>query len=665
MNSFPSKAHSGSEKFIIDPLYSASMKNPPAQELQELWLYNHYDYEAFVLERMFREKNEAKLKVGYTKFRRTPASKLFFKTAVTQGEKSEFYASGNVKVSCGEHLLLEHSDSRKLYTVTFPEKGEALFCLECDDIQSNVPALGFLTSGKVFLCSTDGKEYLPPVSRQGKENALPPHLTPPAFAPLTPCQQADGVWDFGREVIGFVEIKCPPGETPELYVGESLPEAANRSAEDEEQTRELVQKAPGVWESKVLLALRYVQIEKVSEAQVSMKALFHPAVYKGAFSLPGMEDLTQVWMHSAYTLRLCMMNFLVDGIKRDRLPWAGDLAVSLLGNAYSFGDSTIVRDTLSVLGAVSASVAHVNTIVDYTLWFIINHDFYQLYFGDRAFLEQEYPRISETLDYLLTLRDEKGFLRADRPGDWLFIDWVPGNKETALQMIFIMALRSGSRLAQRMKDENRSSLLAHEAEKLIETVRKYAFDAEKGLFAARPGTKEFSRHANLLSLTAKAAKKEDFPLLQKALTEKELPPVGTPYCSVFEALALKLMGENEKAVEKIREIWGGMLALGATTFWEGFDPESCGNEHLVFYERPYGKSLCHAWSAGPLFLLPQLFLGIEPVADGWKKFKVTPLPGVTASAAVPTPDGIIQVECVEGKIVKLIAPKENQFTESL
>ena len=663
MKSYPSKAHSESEKFIIDPLYSTNEKNPPVKEVQEEWLYNHYDYEAFVLERMFREKTEAKLKVGYTKFRRKPASKLFFKTAFEKGEHFSFYAAGNVTLSFNGNVLLEKKDSRELYSVTFPGSGEAVITLECDDVETNVPALGEISSEKVWLCSTDQKEYLPPVSRQGKQAGVPPHLTAPLLVELTPCQ-TNGVWDYGREVIGIVTVQCAPDETPELYVGESLPEVANRNAGDEEQTRELVCKAPGVWESKVLLALRYVQIEKAPSAQVGMKALFHPVVYKGAFSCPGMEDMTKVWMYSAYTLRLCMMNFLLDGIKRDRLPWAGDLAVSLLGNAYSFGDRELVRDTLSVLGAVSASVAHVNTIVDYTLWYIINHDFYQLYFGDRAFLEQEYPRISETMDFLLTIRDEKGFLRADRPGDWLFIDWVPGEKETALQMIFIMALRSGSALAQRMKDEKRFLQLSEEADKLTAAIQKYALDEETGLFKGRPEGKELSRHANLLAVTAHVADKEKWPLLQKALTEKVLPAVGTPYCSVFEALALNMMGANEKALDKIREIWGGMLALGATTFWEGFDVTHKGDEHLAFYTRPFGKSLCHAWSAGPLFLLPRLFLGLEPVSDGWKTFKVNPLPGVTAAAAVPTPDGIIEVECVDGEITKLNAPKENILMEN-
>ena len=133
--------------------------------------------------------------------------------------------------------------------------------------------------------------------------------------------------------------------------------------------------------------------------------------------------------------------------------------------------------------------------------------------------------------------------------------------------------------------------------------------------------------------------------------------MGTPYMSVFEALALARCGRSADALSKIREIWGGMLSLGATSFWEGFDPAHTGNEHLAFYGRLFGKSLCHAWSAGPLFLLPEMLLGLKIEKDGWEEFSLSPLPGVTLSAVIPVPRGRIVVECEKGSIVKLEYPE--------
>lgn len=63
------------------------------------------------------------------------------------------------------------------------------------------------------------------------------------------------------------------------------------------------------------------------------------------------------------------------------------------------------------------------------------------------------------------------------------------------------------------------------------------------------------------------------------------------------------------------------------------------------YGRPFGKSLCHAWGAGPILLLGKYFLGVRPLLAGYKRFTVTPCLGGFAfiRGTVPTPDGEIEV----------------------
>ena len=74
--------------------------------------------------------------------------------------------------------------------------------------------------------------------------------------------------------------------------------------------------------------------------------------------------LNDIWFKSAYTLRLCMHEFLMDGIKRDRLPWAGDLAMSMMVNAYTFADREIVRRTIAMLGREGIAQTDINDIAD-------------------------------------------------------------------------------------------------------------------------------------------------------------------------------------------------------------------------------------------------------------------------------------------------------------
>ena len=650
------KAYTDSLAFVKDPLYSVEAPNPPdpCEGGRGFWIYGQYEFEAFILEKMCREKNEAKLKVGYTKFRRVPQKTLSFSAAFDAEEKILLRFCGTEELLWQGAGTLQRREIPEGCLVTLPGAGRLTVTVRVSDIEKEIPALYVEKDPEKWCSTASGEQRF--TARPARADGVIPHRAVMAQAELVPEKCGEKLWDAGREVICYVDIKSAPGEKAELFVGESLPEAENNDPAHEEQTGELISLAPGHFTSKVPLALRYIRVENARSPEVKLRCLFHPAAYRGAFAAPEEPLLTQIWLQSAYTLRLCMMNFLNDGIKRDRLPWAGDLAVSLMGNASVFLDNTITRDTLSVLGAVSVETAHINTIVDYTLWHLISHNVYQQFSGDREFLKQEFPRLKETLTFLLNCRcDAKGLLIV-APKDWLFIDWVPGEKYTALQMLFVMALRAGAALAERLEEKSFEKELLAAAEKAEQSIRECAFDRERRLFAAAPGSGEFSRHANMLAVIADVADDAAKESIASALADDELPPVGTPYMSFFESLALARCGKADEALKKIRTIWGGMLALGATTFWEGFDPAHKENEHLVFYGRPFGKSLCHAWSAGPLWLFFEILLGIRPEKDGWETFSISPLPDATVSAVIPVPQGRIEIECIKGKIVKLLTP---------
>ena len=103
-----------------------------------------------------------------------------------------------------------------------------------------------------------------------------------------------------------------------------------------------------------------------------------------------------------------------------------------------------------------------------------------------------------------------------------------------------------------------------------------------------------------------ADSKAELDSIGRHLAAAELPQVGTPYVSAYEAMALIKCGRKDDAKALVEKVWGSMLDAGATSVWEGFNPEEKGDERWLFYGRPFGKSLCHAWSAAPVFLLPML-----------------------------------------------------------
>jgi alpha-L-rhamnosidase len=119
--------------------------------------------------------------------------------------------------------------------------------------------------------------------------------------------------------------------------------------------------------------------------------------------------------------------------------------------------------------------------------------------------------------------------------------------------------------------------------------------------------------------------------------------VGTPFMTTFLLRGLAQAGNPQLAVQHIRALWGSMLDAGARTFWEEF-PEPDRSPYEM-YDRPFGKSLCHGWSAGPAAMLPELTLGLRPVDDNWVRFEVNPHLGPLnwAEATVPTSHGDIFV----------------------
>ena len=192
-------------------------------------------------------------------------------------------------------------------------------------------------------------------------------------------------------------------------MGESKSEALDTRSNVLEQSLEMVQTKNGFWISKSPLAFRYLHVVNNQEDTVQCKAIFYPLTYKGAFACSD-STLTRIWMSSAYTLRLCLHDFMLDGIKRDRLPWTGDLAMSMVCNAYTFNEPELVRRSLVALGRAGIKEKDINGIIDYSLWWVIAQDQYQLYFGDSPYLKSEWGRIKETINLLSARCDSSGFL---------------------------------------------------------------------------------------------------------------------------------------------------------------------------------------------------------------------------------------------------------------
>lgn len=123
----------------------------------------------------------------------------------------------------------------------------------------------------------------------------------------------------------------------------------------------------------------------------------------------------------------------------------------------------------------------------------------------------------------------------------------------------------------------------------------------------------------------------------------------------YELAALCRIGETKYVMDETINYWGAMIKEGATTFWERYDPEEKGAEKYAMYGRKYGKSLCHAWGATPLYIIGRYIVGLKASENG-KSFTLKPdLAGLKRfKAEMPLAKGSVKVEADE-KTIRVIS----------
>jgi hypothetical protein len=131
------------------------------------------------------------------------------------------------------------------------------------------------------------------------------------------------------------------------------------------------------------------------------------------------------------------------------------------------------------------------------------------------------------------------------------------------------------------------------------------FDHEKGVFVTG-STRQISWASQAWMALAdflplETSKRALLTAMQDPTATKPL----TPYLYHYFAEALARSGAEAECLDILKSYWGGMVAAGADTFWECYDPEDSRRS-------PYGdchnNSYCHAWSCTPSYLLRKVLL---------------------------------------------------------
>ena len=611
------------------------------------WIWHDGDYEIYHLLKLHLRREEYGLMRPPFWKQATPYPTVKFRKQITcdkgylictingQGHVSvdgKRYRTGEkVWITKGEHMIEIHAGKIGGLPAAF--------------VESDV-----CPSDGSWLCNHFAGEWLP-------VGCLPyfdsiektPEVFPFSYERKIPAsvQRMDGgfLYDFGTELFGILNISdADPQKKIDLFYGESREEALDTDSSyitDSICGEEEYHLKPR--------AFRYVYILSSADTlTVSADYEYLPLKRVGSFHCDD-SVFNEIVAASAYTFHLNCREGFLDGIKRDRWVWAGDTYQSARINRYLFADKEVDQRTLRGLIGKEPIEQHINTILDYSLlWIISLYEHYMTY-ADRVFLEKIFPMAQKLLAFCETRLNQDGFLEGIGD-DWIFVDWSEIEKVGAVcaeQMLLIQVYAVMGELSNVLG--RAESEYTEKENALKKRVNAFYWDIEKGAFIDSyvSGNQHVSRHANIFAIMyGIASEAQTNSILKNVLKNDAITKITTPYFEGYELDALAKLGQYEAVEAMLHSYWGGMMRLGAKTIWEEYHPEMQGAEHYAMYDGKYEKSLCHAWGAGPIYLFGRYYLGVYATKPGYETFSVEPnLGGLNEiSGTVPVNGGVVTVE---------------------
>ena len=545
--------------------------------------------------------------------------------------------------------------------------GLGLLCI-VSACSAPVEPAGVLDSGFVTEYVTPTRVMLTQGTVEGADVLLQPYCGQVSTSEDEVVRMEKGgmlLLDFGTELQGGIQIvRSIHGSNKaarfRLVLGESVSEALSdindpeTTATNDHSVRDMEISVPWLGVAEYgNSGFRFARLELLDAdggeiALRSIRAISkkRDLPYLGSFKSSD-ERLNEIWQTGAYTVHLCMQDYLWDGVKRDRLVWIGDMHPEVIAVNTVFGNQQVVRKSLDYVRDKTAPTDWMNGICSYSLWWIIlQHHLYQWY-GDKAYLEEQQEYMTDLLHTVMqNVKDNR-----EAYTDGRFIDW-PSNDQpdvihAGLQALTVRALEAGAEMAEYLKD----SALQAECTEVAKQLRTYVPDHVGN-----------SQAAALLSIQGMLDAEE-----ASAIILKNGPEKFTSFMGYYLLEALAKGGHYDEAMDLIKTYWGRMLDLGATTFWEDFnfnDAKNAARIDEIVPEEDFDihadggawcyvglrHSFCHGWASGPTSWLSEHVLGIEPVGVGFKEVRIEPHLGNLewAEGTFPTPYGVISVRHTKG-----------------
>lgn len=411
---------------------------------------------------------------------------------------------------------------------------------------------------------------------------------------------------------------------------------------------------------------------------VALELSFQPTwsnlrAYQGYFHCSD-EELNKIWYSGAYTIQTNAVpvntgrqvptlssgwanngslangsTTIVDGAKRDRAVWPGDMAIAVPSAFYSVGDIEFVRTALQTMydhqnadGSLpEAGPPLLQQDSDtYHMWTLIGTYYYMLYTNDTAFLDGNWPRYEKAIQYTLDkVLQPLGLLNVTGTRDWARV--TQGGNNTEANMILYHTLTTGAKLATWQSLPSLSNTYQAQAASLAQNIYTHLWDDTADSFRDNAtATDLHPQDANSMALLFGLASDPTKNISQasrisQSLTKNwtpigaaapELPNNISPFISSFEVQGHFATNHADRALDLIRRSWGWYLnhpnGTGSTVV-EGYLTNGSWayrNYRGYAYDGSY-VSHSHGWSSGPTSALTNYIVGLrvtERLGSEWE-----------------------------------------------
>ncbi|KAJ4396746.1 hypothetical protein N0V93_000968 [Gnomoniopsis smithogilvyi] len=349
---------------------------------------------------------------------------------------------------------------------------------------------------------------------------------------------------------------------------------------------------------------------------------------------------------------------LVDGAKRDRLVWPGDIVVTAPSMFVSTGDMVSIRNSLDSLLALQNSSGALpyagspfqQTFKAYSFTYhlhnLLDVGLYYDYTEDLGYLQSVWNNFTLGLAFSLGHVDDTGLMNVSTSSDWLRVGMGGHNIEA--NAILYYTLNRGIELASILNDSGSAATWSLAADKIKTAANALLWDNSSSLYFDNETTTLHPQDGNswavLSNLTTSAQQNTAIttalrarwgPYGAPAPEVGSTPATVSPFIGYFEAAAHYLANNATAAHELLRTQWGFMLddpQMTNSTFIEGFAAD--GGLAYAPYTNDARVSHAHGWSTGPTSLLMFRTAGLNIASAGGRTWTVAPkLGGLTSVEA--------------------------------